>query len=452
VLREPFALPLHNFASSKGRKSRTLLWKGDPLGGADRRERAVGKGVIIIGGGHGGSQLAASLRSEGYTDPVTLVTAESDIPYQRPPLSKTYLKEPERGLQELRPQAFYDDHKVDLRLSTKVVAIDPAKKTVLLDNGETLEWEHLVLATGARPRIPNIPGTDLNGVFYLRDAADVRGMHERFKAAESVVVIGGGFIGLELAATARQLGRNVTVIEATGRLMGRAVATEISDHFLRLHRGWGTTVLLNAGAKALIGRNGEVVAVSTGDDTPPIPADLVVIGIGVIPNVELAQQVGIVCDNGIVVGSDLRTSNPDIFAIGDCAAFVEPSVGRRMRIESVQNAVDQAKHVAKTITGKGGTPYHAVPWFWSDQQDAKLQMVGLAEKATRRVIRGKPEEGAFSVFQFDGDRLVNIDSVNKPGDHMLGRRVMEPGGRMPTPEQAADEGFDLKQLLRKPAA
>lgn len=412
----------------------------------------MGKGVIIIGGGHGGSQMAVSLRSEGYTDPVTLITAESDIPYHRPPLSKTYLKEPERGLQELRPQAFYDGNKVDMRLSTKVEAIDTTKKTVLLSTGETLEWEHLVLATGARPRIPNIPGTDLNGVFYLRDAADVRAMHERFKAAESVVVIGGGFIGLELAATARQLGRNVTVIEATGRLMGRAVATEISEHFLNLHRGWGTTVLLNAGAKALIGRNGEVVGVSVGDDTPPIAADLVVIGIGVIPNVELAQQVGIACENGIVVGADLRTSNPDVFAIGDCAAFVESSVGRRMRIESVQNAVDQAKHVAKTITGKGGAPYHAVPWFWSDQQDAKLQMVGLAEKATRRVVRGKPEEGAFSIFQFDGDRLVNIDSVNKPGDHMLGRRVLEPGGRLPTPEQAADEGFDLKQLLRKPAA
>ncbi|MCW5715223.1 MAG: FAD-dependent oxidoreductase [Bauldia sp.] len=425
--------------------------KGGRPGFADLRERAVGKGVIIIGGGHGGSQMAASLRSEGYTDPVTLITAESDIPYQRPPLSKTYLKEPERGLQELRPQAFYDDHNVDLRLSTKVVAVDPAKKSVLLDTGDQIEWEHLVLATGARPRIPTIPGTDLSGVFVLRDAADARRMHDRFVAAESVVVIGGGFIGLELAATARQLGRNVTVIEATDRLMGRAVATEISEHFLQLHRGWGTNVVLNAGAKALVGRNGDVVGVSTGEGAP-IAADLVVIGIGVIPNVELAQQVGIACDNGIVVGSDLRTSNPDVFAIGDCAAFVEPSVGRRMRIESVQNAVDQAKHVAKTITGKGGAAYHAVPWFWSDQQDAKLQMVGLAEKATRRVIRGKPEEGAFSVFQFDGDQLVNIDSVNKPGDHMLGRRVMEPGGRMPTPEQAADEGFDLKSLLRKPAA
>jgi 3-phenylpropionate/trans-cinnamate dioxygenase ferredoxin reductase subunit len=250
-----------------------------------------------------------------------------------------------------------------------------------------------------------------------------------------------------LAGTARALGRSVTVIEAADRLMGRAVAPEISQHFLDLHRGWGTTVLLNAPAKSIIGKQGQVVAVTAGDE-PPIAADIVVIGIGVVPNVELASQIGIPVDNGIVVDDTLLTSMPDVYAIGDCAAFVEPSVGRRMRLESVQNAVDQGKAVARAITGKPA-PYHAVPWFWSDQGDVKLQMVGLADKATRRVVRGKPDGGAFSIFQFAGEALVEIDSVNRPADHMVGRRVLEPGGKMPTPDQAADESFDLKGLLRR---
>ncbi len=409
----------------------------------------MSKGVIIVGGGHGGSQVAASLRSEGYAGPVTLITAESDIPYQRPPLSKTYLKEPEKGLQELRPAAFYPSHSIDLRLSAEIVVIDGARRRVVADDGAALEFEHLVLATGSRPRVPSIPGTDLGGVFLLRNAADARRLHDRFVAAESVVVIGGGFIGLELAATARSLGRIVTIVEAADRLMGRAVAPEISAHFLRLHRGWGSTVILNAPARAIIGKNGEAVAVQAGD-AAPIGADLVVVGIGVIPNVELAAAIGLAVDNGIVVGPDLMTDMPGVFAIADCAAFDEVSVGRRLRLESVQNAVDQAKAVAKTIVGKGA-PYRAVPWFWSDQADVKLQMVGLADRATRRVIRGRPDDGAFSVFQFAGERLVEIDSVNRPADHMLGRRVLEPGGTPPTPEQAGDEGFDLRSLIRRPA-
>lgn len=407
----------------------------------------MANGTVIIGGGHGGSQAAASLRAEGYAGKVTLITAEADLPYQRPPLSKTYLKEPERGLQELRPAAFYTQHDVDLRLATTVTAIDPSGGAVRLSDGSFVPFDHLVLAMGARPRVPRIPGTGLSGVFYLRDAADVRAMHERFKSAESVVVIGGGFIGLELAGTARALGRTVTVVEAADRLMGRAVAPEISSHFLDLHRGWGTTVLLNAPAKAILGGNGEVAGVQAGDG-PTIEADLVVIGIGVVPNVELASAIGIACDDGIVVGEDLGTSMPGVYAIGDCASFVEPSVGKRMRLESVQNAVDQGKAVAKTIAGKGA-PYHSVPWFWSDQGDVKLQMVGLADRATKRVVRGKPSDGAFSIFQFDGDRLVEIDSVNRPGDHMLGRRVLESGMNLPTPEQAADESFDLKSLLKR---
>lgn len=407
----------------------------------------MSQGVVIIGGGHGGSQVAASLRSEGYEGPITLISDEGDIPYQRPPLSKTYLKEPERGLQELRPEAFYTEHQVDLRLNTRATAIDRDKRTVSLADGGTVGFEYLVLAVGSRPRVPPIPGVDLAGVFTLRDAADTRRIHDAFLNAQSVVVIGGGFIGLEIAATARSLGRTVTVVEATDRLMGRAVAPEISAHFLHLHREWGSTVLLNTLAAGIVGKDGKVQAVEVGSGKP-IPADLVVLGIGVVPNVEMAAEIGLAIDNGIVVGDDLRTNDPQIFAIGDCAAFHEVSVDKRMRLESVQNAVDQAKAVAKTILGKG-VPYRAVPWFWSDQKDAKLQMVGLADTATRRVVRGNPDEGAFSVFQFAGNRLVEIDSVNRPGDHMLGRRVLESGDNLPTPEQAGDENFDLKSLIRR---
>lgn len=407
----------------------------------------MAEGVVIIGGGHGGSQVAASLRSEGYEGPVTLVCDEGDIPYQRPPLSKTYLKEPERGLQELRPLAFYEQHGVDLRLDTRAIAIDRAAKTVATDDGRETGYEHLVLAVGARPRIPPIAGTDLPGVFTLRAAVDARRIHDAFLDAQSIAVIGGGFIGLEIAATARQLGRHVTIVEATDRLMGRAVAPEISAHFLDLHNGWGSTVLLNAMAGAITG-DGKVEAVEAGGTS--ISADLVVLGIGVVPNVEMAAEAGLAIDNGVVVDDDLRTDDPAIFAIGDCVAFNEASVGKRMRLESVQNAVDQGKAVARQITGKGA-PYHAVPWFWSDQQDVKLQMVGLADKATQRVVRGNPADGAFSVFQFDGNRLVEIDSVNRPADHMLGRRVLEAGENLPTPEQAADMDFDLRSLIKRPA-
>lgn len=404
-------------------------------------------GVVIVGGGHGGSQAAASLRAEGYAEPITLITAEADIPYQRPPLSKTYLKEPERGLQVLRPEAFYQKNLVDLRLSTTVSSIDRIAGSVTLSDGRSVAFSHLILATGTRPRLPPIAGTDLAGVFTLRDAADARRMHDGFLAAERVVVIGGGFIGLEIAATARGLGREVTVVEAADRLMGRAVAPEVSEHFLNLHRGWGTTVLLSSPVGAIRGEGGRVTAVEAAGKT--IAADIVVIGIGVLPNVEMAAAAGCAVENGITVDDQLSTNVPGIMAIGDCVSFHERSVGRRMRLESVQNAVDQGKAVAKSIVGKGA-PYHAVPWFWSDQADVKLQMVGLANLATRRVMRGRPADGAFSVFSFAGDRLVAIDSINRGADHMLGRRVLD-GGTLPTPDQAGDESFDLKSLIAKPA-
>lgn len=405
------------------------------------------KGIIVVGGGHGGSQVAASLRSEGYDGPLTLVTAEPDIPYQRPPLSKAFLKEPDHDLLPLRPASFYEKNDIRLMLATEAAAIDRRAGALALVDGSSLPFDRLALAPGARPRLPPIEGIGLDGVFALRIAEDARRIRQRLYAASDVVVVGGGFIGLEIAATARLLGKTVTVLEAAGRLMGRVVAPEISDHFLDLHRGWGTDIRLDTPVGRIVGDAGRVVAVETaaGDR---IVADLAIIGIGVVPNLELAETAGLRIDNGIVVDDFMTTSVPEIVALGDCAAFDHWALGGRVRLELVQNAVDQGKTAAKTLLGRR-EPYRDVPWFWSDQGDVKLQMVGLSHKATRSVQRGRRDDGAFSVFHFDGDRLVAIDSVNRAADHMVGRRLLG-AGLSPPPESCADEGTDLKALVARP--
>ena len=403
-----------------------------------------GAGVVIVGGGHGGSQIAASLREKGYDGPVTLVSDETEIPYQRPPLSKAYLKDPGHDLLPLRPQSYYDKNGVTLRLGSTATGIDRRAKTIALAGGETLPYEKLALAVGSRPRIPQIAGLDLDGVFYLRNANDARWLRSRLPNAESVVIVGGGFIGLEIAATARLLGKTVTVLEAADRLMGRVVHPHISTHFLNLHQGWGSDIRFKTPIGAILGEGGKVVAVETATGER-IAADVAVIGIGIVPNVEMAAAAGLVIDNGILVDDFMATSDPDIVSIGDCVAFDHWDLKRRVRLESVQNAVDQGKTAAATLVGKREA-FRAVPWFWSDQGDVKLQMVGLPADASRSVLRGQPENGAFSVFHFAGDRLVAIDSVNKPADHMVGRRMIG-AGISPSPDVVADEAADLKALI-----
>jgi 3-phenylpropionate/trans-cinnamate dioxygenase ferredoxin reductase subunit len=257
-------------------------------------------------------------------------------------------------------------------------------------------------------------------------------------------VVGGGFIGLEIAATARLLGKTVTVLEAADRLMGRVVAPEISRHFLGLHRGWGSDIRLTTPVGSIVGDGGRVVAVTTREGAR-IPADLAIIGIGVVPNVELAAEAGVAIDNGIGVNDFMETSVAEIVAIGDAVSFEHWELNRRIRLESVQNAVDQGKIAAATLLGRREA-YRAVPWFWSDQGDVKLQMVGLSGDATRSVLRGRPEGGSFSVFHYAGDRLVAIDSVNRPADHVLGRRMIG-AGLSPAPEVVVDESADLKALV-----
>ena len=406
-------------------------------------------GIVIIGGGHGGSQVAASLRAEGYAGPLTLVTAEREIPYQRPPLSKAFLKDPKHDLLPLRPESFYVKNAVDLRLGAEAVAIDRREGRVQLTDGGAIAFARLVLAPGARPRWPRIDGLDLDGVFALRNAEDARRLRTRLHSASDVVVVGGGFIGLEIAGTARLLGKTVTVLEAVDRLMGRVVAPEISRHFLELHRGWGSHVRLDTPVGRIVGEGGRVVAVETAAGKR-IPADIAVIGIGVLPNVELAERAGIALDNGILVDDFMVTRAPEILAIGDCVNFHHWDLARSVRLESVQNAVDQGKTAAATLLGRR-EPFRAVPWFWSDQGDVKLQMVGLPFNATRSVVRGKPEGGSFSVFHFAGERLVAIDSVNRAADHVVGRRLIG-AGVSPSPDIVADESTDLKALAAKAMA
>lgn len=403
------------------------------------------KGIVIVGGGHGGSQIAASLRADGYDGPLTLLTAEKDVPYQRPPLSKAFLKYPKHELLPLRPESFYDKNHVDLRLGAEAASIDREAGAVRLADGSLMPFDRLVLATGARPRLPVVEGIGLDGVLTLRHADDARVLRDRLHAATDVVVVGGGFIGLEIAATARLLGKTVTVLEAADRLMGRVVAPEISRHFLALHRGWGTDVRLNTPVGGIVEEGGRVVAVGTAHGDR-IRADIAVIGIGVLPNVELATEAGIAADNGVVINAFMETSVPEVLAIGDAVSFDHWELKRRVRLESVQNAVDQGKTAALTLVGKR-EPFRAVPWFWSDQGDVKLQMVGLSLDATRSFVRGRPDDGHFSVFHYAGERLVAIDSVNRAADHVLGRRMIG-AGISPAPELVSDEGTDLKALVK----
>lgn len=403
------------------------------------------EGIVIVGAGQGGFQTATSLREAGFAGPVTLVGEEPGLPYQRPPLSKAYMKG-DAGIEqiELRPAAFFKDHGIEV-VNARAEAIDRATRRVLLAGGEALAYAHLILATGARNRPLPVPGRELAGVYYLRSRADADALKQRLEGARRVVVIGAGFIGLEFAAVARALGHEVTVIEAAARPLARAVSPEMSAFFADAHTSMGTRVLLGAGVVGLVGAAGHVTGVETTDGAVH-PADFVVVGIGVTPNVELAAEAGLEVANGIVVDAHLATADPAISAIGDAVAYPSRFADGLVRLESVQNAVDQAKAVAARLMGRPA-PYEAVPWFWSDQSDLKLQMVGLAGPTDEAVLRGDPASRRFSVFRFRHGVLTAIESVNRPADHMLGRRLLA-GTPTLTPEQAADESLELKSLLR----
>jgi 3-phenylpropionate/trans-cinnamate dioxygenase ferredoxin reductase subunit len=301
-----------------------------------------------------------------------------------------------------------------------------------------------VLATGARNRPLPVEGADLDGVMYLRTLAEADGIKQRLAAAQDIVVAGAGFIGLELAAVASKLGKSVHVIEPLARVMSRAVSVNTSQFFADAHAQWGVKLLLNTRLQSIQGANGRVTGVTL-DDGGTLPAELVLVGIGILPMTDLAEAAGLTVANGIVVDAQLVTADPKISAIGDCASFPDPAGGQPIRLESVQNAVDQGRCVARRITGKPEA-YAAVPWFWSDQRDLKLQMVGLTAGCDRTVLRGDPATRAFSVFCFQGERLLGIESINRAADHMFGRKLLAAGESV-TPAEAGDAGFDLKARL-----
>jgi 3-phenylpropionate/trans-cinnamate dioxygenase ferredoxin reductase component len=404
--------------------------------------------IVIVGAGHAGVQAAASLRDEGFDGIVRLIDAGRELPYQRPPLSKAYLKgEATAESLVLRGEAFYRDKAIDLALGESVLSIDRAGRRLALSSGHSCTYDALILATGARARPLTVPGADLDGVHALRDLADAARIKDEMSRANDVVVIGAGFIGLEFAAVAAKSGINVTVLEMQPRVMARAISEPMSAAFEAKHTALGVKLMLGEGVAALTGSNGRVTGVETGSGQR-LPADMVVVGIGVLAEDRLAREAGLALENGILVDVHMATSDPAIFAIGDNNAHENPFFGGRLRLESVQNALDEAKCVARNLTGKIEA-YRAVPWFWSDQADFKLQIAGVSKGLSSYVLRGDRESGAFSVFGFEGDRLAVVESVNRPADHMIARRLLGEGVAL-TPAEAADPAFDLKGLLTRP--
>lgn len=407
-------------------------------------------GIVVIGAGQAGVQAAESLRDAGWAGPVTLVGDESPLPYQRPPLSKEYLLgKASADSVTLRGEAFYADRGITLLTGCRAAKPAPERRVVALDDGRELPYEHLVLATGTRPRPLPVPGAELEGVLSLRTLADAQELQGRLRQARHVVIVGAGFIGLEVAAACRALGVQAVVIEAAGLVMGRAVTPDTSAFFADRHRRDGTPILLGCGVAELLGQDGRVVAVRTSDGVT-LAADVVVMGVGVVPNAELAEAAGLATDNGIVVDTYLRTTDPHISAIGDCAAFPDARTGLRVRLESVQNAADQARCLAARLTGTP-RPYGAVPWFWSYQGDLRLQIAGLSAGHDGSIVRRGRDSSAFSVFCFRGDTLVAVESVNSPADHMAARRLLS-AGLSPRPEEVADPDFTLRSYVAQATA
>lgn len=407
--------------------------------------------TVIIGAGLAGLTVAETLRAEGYAGSITLLGDEPYPPYHRPPLSKGYLlgQTGEAQLWMRAPELLAKKN-ITLKIlggtqnvGAGVTAIDRVARTLTLADGSTLAYDGLALCTGSRLRPLPLPGSDWRGVHGLRTLTDAKAIAAELETAQNIVIIGGGFIGLEVAACARKLGKQVTVLEAAERLMARVVSPQISQFYLDLHRAHGVDIVLGAMVSELAGQDTQIAGVKTGDGRE-FPADLVLVGIGVIPNAELARAAGLEVAGGIVVDGESRTQDPAIVAAGDCTVR-RLADGSLLRLESVQNATEQGKSAAFALLGKA-RPFTGAPWFWSDQYDVKLQMIGLTTGYDQTALRGSPEAHKFSLFYYRAGRLLAIDSLNQPAEHMAGRRLFEQG-ISPTPEQAADSGFALNTLL-----
>jgi 3-phenylpropionate/trans-cinnamate dioxygenase ferredoxin reductase subunit len=400
--------------------------------------------IVIIGASHAGVQMAVSLREANFEGSITLISDDPQTPYHRPPLSKAFLKDENHGIQVLRAENYFDNNNICLIKPVRAVQIDRENSVVLLDNGNSLKFSKLIIATGARPRPIDIPGIDADEIYQLRDYHDAQMLRNAAGSHKKAVVVGGGFIGLEAAATLKYLGMDVYVVEAAPRLMGRVVAPQISQFVLEKFQAMGIKVFLDTPISKIETDNGTVSGVLCGAQN--FSADIVLIGIGVIPNDELAKEAGLETGNGILVDADFQTSADNIYAIGDVCAYEHWLTGTRIRLESVQNATDQAKNLANTLTGNPQA-YRAVPWFWSDLGYMKIQMVGLSHNSKTVVTRENLQKASLSAFHYDENgTLIAIDTINAPADHMAGRKLIE-AGLSPTAEQAADADFRIKGLL-----
>ena len=407
-------------------------------------------GVLVVGANQAGVQIAVSLRERGYDDPITMVGAEPYLPYQRPPLSKAFLSgSADLGTLAFRTAAFYEEQGITVLTGMRVEHLalsGEGSGTATTDTGRELPFDRLALTVGARPRRLQLPGAELGGVCYLRHAEDAMRLRRELESAQAVVVIGGGFIGLEAASAARSQGKAVTVVEAADRLIARAVAPVVSDFYRAAHERRGTVVHLSASVTALEeGSPGRVGAVVLADGTR-LPADVVLVGVGIVPRTELAEELGAVCDGGIVVDRHARTSIRGVVAAGDCTVFPNPLTGEgRVRLESVQNAVSQAKVAAATLVGQD-EPYTDVPWFWSDQYDLKLQIAGLSAGYDDVVIRGDRDAERFAALYYRCGNLVACDAVNSPADYLTVRKALAQGATIPA-ERAEDSATPLKSLI-----
>ncbi len=398
-------------------------------------------GMVIIGCGQAGGQAAASLRQEKYEGPITMIGQEPYIPYQRPPLSKQYLSgEQEKEKLSLRQESFYSEKEINLKLETSVLSLDPDKKELQLENGETVTYDKLLVATGGRPRKLEVDGHTLKGIHYLRNIDDVDAIKTQMNTSQNLVIVGGGYIGLEVASVAIKRGLTVSVLEMESRILERVTTEEMSAFYHQLHTDEGVSILTCTQAKAFKGSE-TVESVVCGDHE--IPADLVIVGIGILPNTEMAEAAGLKTNNGLVVDEHCRTSNEHIFAAGDCTNHPNPILNRRLRLESVPNAMEQGRVAASNMLG-GSKSYASMPWFWSDQYEHKLQMVGFSKDSDQSIVRGDMASKSFTVFYLKDGSIIAADSVNNPKEFMASKQLV---GKKASIEALADTSIELKTLI-----
>lgn len=401
---------------------------------------------VVIGAGHAGGRAVEALRMAGFEGEIVLIGEEPHLPYERPPLSKEVLQaKPDYSFPYIRAREYFDEQNIELRLGVAATAIDGDAKTVSLGDGETVSYDKLLLTTGGKVRTLPIPGTELDGVHYLRTLDEGQAIEAALGEDKTLVVIGGGFIGLEVAASARQRGGSVTVLEIADRLMGRGVPHNVSQHFLDLHRGQGVDIRLETGVAKIVGEDRVTSVVTANGES--LAADLVVIGVGIIPETTLAEQAGLTVDNGIVVDEFCRTSLADVYAAGDATNHFSPHLGRRVRLEAWQCAQNMAIAAARIMCGDE-TPYSEVPWMWSDQFDTNLQVAGVPENWDDLVVRGDPASGSFIGFILDGGKISGAIAVNQPRDLRLARRMMD-AGKSYSAEDLANEEISMRELSKR---